>query len=153
MLLRCAESPKVPSSRAAVASARLGDVDACDAYLKRALANKPAQSLGTKARSSLVQALCMTPCRAPKALEIALSLLDEGSARATGDEATPTPRMPLLPPPGWFEIPSCTVWGQRPTCPPRPSEGSARSHAPRSAAWAAQKRALASAARLGPPQS
>ena len=78
--LDAAKPPRRLAAAAAVASARLGDVDACDAYLKRALANKPAQSLGTKARSSLVQALCMTPCRAPKALEIALSLLDEGSA-------------------------------------------------------------------------
>ena len=78
--LDAAKPPRRLAAAAAVASARLGDVDACDAYLRRALANKPAQSLGTKARSSLVQALCMTPCRAPKALEIALSLLDEGSA-------------------------------------------------------------------------
>ena len=78
--LDAAKPPRRLAAAAAVASARLGDVDACDAYLKRALANKPAQSLGTKARSSLVQALCTTPCRAPKALEIALSLLDEGSA-------------------------------------------------------------------------
>ena len=78
--LDAAKPPRRLAAAAAVASARLGDVDACGAYLRRALANKPAQSLGTKARSSLVQALCMTPCRAPKALEIALSLLDEGSA-------------------------------------------------------------------------
>ena len=78
--LDAAKPPRRLAAAAAVASARLGDVDACDAYLRRALANKPAQSLGTKARSSLVQALCTTPCRAPKALEIALSLLDEGSA-------------------------------------------------------------------------
>ena len=78
--LDAAKPPRRLAAAAAVASARLGDVDACGAYLRRALANKPAQSLGTKARSSLVQALCTTPCRAPKALEIALSLLDEGSA-------------------------------------------------------------------------
>lgn len=75
-------------------------------------------------------------------------VVDEGSARATGDEATPTPRMPLLPPPRWFEMPSCPVWGQRPTCPPRPSEGSGRAYTPQRTARAPWKLAVASGARL-----
>ena len=44
-------------------------------------------------------------------------VVDEGSARATGDEATPTPRMPLLPPPSWFEMPSCPVLVSAPPAP------------------------------------
>jgi hypothetical protein len=78
--LDAAKPPRRLAAAAAVASARLGDVSSAEAYLKRALAKKTAQSLGTKARSSLVQALCMTPCRAPRALALALALLDEGSA-------------------------------------------------------------------------
>ena len=50
-----AAKPRRPGGRRGRRGARLGDVDACDAYLRRALANKPAQSLGTKARSSLVR--------------------------------------------------------------------------------------------------
>lgn len=78
--LDAAKPPRRLAAAAAVASARLGDVAAAEAYLRRALAKKTAQSLGTKARSSLVQALCTTPCRAPRALALALALLDEGSA-------------------------------------------------------------------------
>jgi hypothetical protein len=45
-----------------------------------------------------------------------------------------------------------TVCGQRPICLPGPSEGSGRSHSPQSAARAARNLAVASGARLRPPQ-